>query len=148
MQLVPLPPDRLAEVWHRVQPFAEKIEQRFKDEWPARVILEAAHARELQLWLVWDETKKDARGVVGTRIIAKASGKRVLDIAWMAGEGRKDWMGLLPILEAYAADEGCVSIGFLGRWGWQPDLPGYSVKRLASYEKDLAQWARTQQQAA
>lgn len=148
MQLVPIPSEKLVEAWPTIAPFAEQIASRFPDEWPVAVIAEAANARELQLWVVWDEKERKVHGVVGTRIITKASGKRVLDLAWMAGEGRERWMSLLSVLEDYGRHEGCVAIEFVGRWGWQPDLPSYQVKRLAAYEKDLSQVARSDRRHA
>ena len=137
MQLIAIPADHLTTIWAMVAPFAEKIAARFPDEWPVAIIAEAAAAQDLQLWLVWDDTAKKPLGCVGTRIIVKPSGKRILDIAWMAGDERKRWMRLLEILEDYARAEGCAAVSFVGRRGWAPDLPDYRVKRLAAYEKEL-----------
>lgn len=146
MQLVALPPDRIADAWRHIVQFAKQIAHRFPDEWPVRVIQEAAGARELQLWVIWDEAEQKAWGCVGTRIITKPSGLKVLDIAWMAGSKRERWMHLLPVLEAYGKAEGCDVVSFAGRFGWGPDLPGYRVKRMAIYEKQLVQ-ARQQEAA-
>ena len=146
MQLYAIPPDRLPEFWTLIEPFAQKIENRFPNEWPVYTIHEATEAKELQLWMIADEDTRKVSGVVGTRIITKASGKKVLDIAWMAGENREEWMHLLPKIEAFGADEGCEAIGFTGRWGWAPDLPDYQVEKLAHYEKALTE-ARQRQAA-
>ncbi len=143
MQLIAIPAEHLGATWALIAPFAEKIAARFPDEWPVATIAEAAAARDLQLWLVWDANAKRPLGCVGTRIIAKPSGKRILDIAWMAGEDRKRWMSLLAIIEDHARDEGCASVSFVGRRGWAPDLPGYRVKRLAAYEKELNHVAKS-----
>lgn len=138
MKLVPIPKENLPDVWNRIAPYAAQIEQRFPEEWPSQVIAMAAASGELVLWIIWDEQKQHPYGCVATRIITKASQKRVLDIAWTAGEQRELWLSLLPELEEWAEAQGCQGIEFLGRWGWGPDLPDYSRQKMAVYKKELS----------
>lgn len=137
MQLVPIPRENLSDAWQFIQPFAEQIAGRFPEEWPVPVILAAAGAEELLLWIIWDEHSRKPFGCVATRVITKASGKRVLDIAWTAGEQRNLWLPLLSTLEQWARDHGCEGVEFLGRWGWSPDLPDYRCQKMAVFKKDL-----------
>ena len=137
MMLAPVAPHEVEKAWTKVQPFAAQIESRFKEDWPQRVTYEAALARELQLWIIWDETNREILGVVGTRIVTRPSGKRKLDIPWAAGKRREDWLHLLSQIEEYGAAEGCEEVEFTARWGWQPNLPDYACERLAIFRKAL-----------
>lgn len=137
MQLVPIPGTQLQSAWWAIAPFAEQMAERFPNEWPVPVIASAAAANELQLWSMWDEEAQQPLGCVGTRVIIKASGRRVLDIAWCAGDDRGRWLALLPVLEAHALKQGCEAVEFLGRRGWGPDLPDYRCRVMAAYSKDL-----------
>lgn len=136
MRLAYIPPEHVPQAWAVIAPFAEQIAGRFEDDWPVPIIAEAAAAGDLQLRLIGEDGASPI-ACVGTRIAVKASGKRVFEIAWVAGRDRRKWLHLKPELEAIGARHGCAESKITGRWGWKDDLPDYECDKLAIYTKEL-----------
>ena len=41
-----------------------------------------------------------------------------------------EWLQFLPVIEAWAASQGCASIELIGRAGWERMLPGFEKKAV------------------
>lgn len=139
MQLIALFDDAWAAAWETIAPFAQKMAERFPDDWPMRVIVEAAAEKSLLLWAAWDEDAKKVRALVGTRIVQKPNGELWLDIPLMGADDERDlWLPLIGKIEEYARASGCTKVCFEGREGWAKRLPDYRVyRRFAVLQKDL-----------
>lgn len=115
MNLVPIPTtdeylNGTAPLW---RPFLEGISKRSRE--PVESLLDLIYRKEVQPILVWDGNK--AVALLGIRFC-----RRGLDLVgewvWMTGKGRKDWQHLLPELERYLKDMGCVECRPICRLGW------------------------------
>jgi hypothetical protein len=63
-------------------------------------------------------------GVAVTMLVSGSAGKRCELVAF-AGELER-CRDMLPVLERYAAAEGCGAMRVIGRPGWRRALPGYA----------------------
>ncbi|SCW57000.1 hypothetical protein SAMN02927924_01433 [Sphingobium faniae] len=46
------------------------------------------------------------------------------------GSHLRDWLGFLPVIEDWAASQGCMSIELIGRAGWERVLPDFQKKAV------------------
>lgn len=83
-------------------------------------------------WAISDEVA--LRGVVVTEIV-EGSKARQCFIRHCAGEGIRDWLHFLNVIEAWAASDGCDTIELIGREGWER-LLGWERKAVL-LRKDL-----------
>lgn len=73
----------------------------------------------MQLWtLITSEGEPEVLAVLVTEIIDYPS-KRVLDLAFMAGDRMDLWLAALPALEAWAVTQGIDQVQIQGRPGWE-----------------------------
>ncbi len=138
MKLVPLPAVLFGEWWPHVVPYAEQMASRFPDDWPVEETARQARDGTLVLWMVWDEDCWEHLGAIGTHIMVKPSGKRVLSISWAAGRQHRKWARLAAdILAEHGRKEACSVIAIEGRGGWLRSLDWYRPQRWSILTKEL-----------
>lgn len=77
----------------------------------------------LELWLIYDDVKKELVGAVTTGFLVTPL-KWSMEIRTLAVDAPRDeWLPLFEQLETYAAIHGCETIEMTGRKGWQKVLP-------------------------
>lgn len=82
--------------------------------------------REAQLWIGEDS---EIRCAVVTSIRTGRDGP-ICDIWLMGGNDRSLWLHFLAVIEAAAADRGCVAMELTGRTGWRRVLPDYREQAI------------------
>ena len=80
-----------------------------------------------QLWMAFDAPDMiRAVMAVTTRLVTFGSGRQKCEIAHIGGDGMVRWLGFLPVIEAWAREQGCCGMRLIGRRGW--------VKVLAQFD--------------
>lgn len=138
MRLVPISADRIDEAWAIIKPYAQQMADRFPDDWPLSEIQREAREGTLLLWLVWSDEERQHFGVVGTFVLVKPSGKRVLEVAIAAGVDHGQWVHCITQLEDDARRRDCSSMLIRGRAGWARSLKDYRVEKDVLLTKELA----------
>ena len=138
MILLPVPASDLDRLWPLVLPFAEQMERRFPDDWPASETLRQAR-ETLQLWLVLEPAERTVYAAVGTTIVLKPTGKRVFRVKWAAGRQMRRWVHLVNDFDAVARDNDCTGIEIDpgSRGGWRRFLPGWRARPTLIMSKEL-----------
>lgn len=136
MQFVPIPttPEYLEKTFPHWWPFLPKISRRSKE--PVQELLGQIVRRDVQIALVWDGA--NARALVGMRFLRRGE-DLIGEIIWLAGAGMREWRDLLPQMERYLKDMGCVEIRPVCRPGWSRFLKsqGYRITHM-TMEKVLS----------
>ena len=137
MQLIPVPPDRIAGLWPLILPFAEQMAERFPDDWPPPELRRRAERGLTLLWLVRPPDAIAPIGLVGTEIHPKPSGRRGLVIVCAAGSDHRRALAVMPELERYGASLGCNFVEIRGRSGWGRHLEDYRATPGVVLKKEL-----------
>jgi hypothetical protein len=125
MNFVPIPTtdEYLNATVQHWMPFVPAISRRSKE--PVISLLGQIARHEVQLALVWDGEK--ARALVGIRFCRRGE-DLIGEIIWLTGSGMREWRNLLPQLEQYLKDMGCVEIRPVCRLGWSRFLKANGYK--------------------
>lgn len=96
--------------------------------------------RSRQLWVAHAPAGDgigEVRAVLATEL-RRYPGRRVAALVACSGAGREDWIGFLPLVEAWARAEGCAAIEAEARPGWRRVLAphGYAATHVI-LEKEL-----------
>lgn len=78
------------------------------------------------LWIVWS---REILCAAVTQVIVTDAGK-VCMIQACGGKDHRRWVGLLPGIEKYAKDMGCVCTRIMGRKGWARVLKDYAETKI------------------
>lgn len=79
---------------------------------------------ERQLWLAWDD---GVRGALLTCVLTDRM--KTVVLTHCAGEGFRDWLPMLPLVEAWARGIGADRIEANARPGWERFLKGYGMEK-------------------
>jgi hypothetical protein len=123
MQFVPIPttPEHIQASLQHWFPFLPGIARRSKE--PITNLLGQIDRREIQLALAWDEEKLQACALFGL-CFTRRGNDLIGEVRWLTGKDMKRWLGLLPDLEQYFRDMGCVVIRPICRPGWSRMIRG------------------------
>lgn len=111
---------------------------RFPDDWPIEETERQAKDGSLLLWMVWDDDRTEHLGAVGTHVMVKPSGKRLVSISWAAGREHRKWARMAAdALEEYARQQNCTTIAIEGRGGWLRSVEGYRPVKWSVLAKEL-----------
>lgn len=89
-------------------------------------VMDGIESGYLTAWVATDGA--DLHSVTVTQIVSGMKGKQCfIRHCARADEGAPlaEWLEYLPIIEYWAASEGCASIELIGRMGWLKVLPDY-----------------------
>jgi hypothetical protein len=139
MQFVPIPcvhADLVKAMPHWL-PFVKALAKHNRED--LKDVLHRIETFEVQIALIWDEDKQQARALLGIRF-AKRARDVVAEVIWCTGTGRRHWQHLIERVEQYCADQGCATVRLLCRPGWSRVLKdsGYKTTHY-TMEKDI--WA-------
>lgn len=126
MQLVCVPPDRVAEVWPHVSHWISAAIKRSDISSFARVKA-AAFAGANLLWIATDGQHISAAALTD---IHGTERRWVCVIVACGGEHMKDWLHLIDGLHDYAKAEGCTAMRILGPRAWARKLDGYQEQAV------------------
>lgn len=131
MHLVPIPTTResLTASAPHWMPFLPSIARRSKQTMPALVA--QASRGEIRMTLVWDDRSNTAIALIGVKLHMRGA-DLIAEILWATGRDYKDWIDLLPELEAMLRDAGVVECRPICRPGWSKALKarGYKLTHL------------------
>ena len=132
MHFMPLQFEDLTRLFPLWWPFLDNISKRSKE--PIEQLEAAIKQREVQVALVWDDSK--AHALVGLRFVQRGT-DTIGEIVWLTGKGMKQWQYLLPEMEQYLRDRGCVEIRPICRPGWARLLKpkGYRITHYVMERK-------------
>jgi hypothetical protein len=132
MHFMPLQFEDLTRLFPLWWPFLDNISKRSKE--PIEQLEAAIKQREVQVALVWDGSK--AHALVGLRFVQRGT-DTIGEIVWLTGKGMKQWQYLLPEMEQYLRDRGCVEIRPICRPGWARLLKpkGYRITHYVMERK-------------
>ncbi len=91
-------------------------------------ILNSLVAGDMQLWVLWNEKKKQNFQGCGVTKIIKRTNTKVLNIFIVTGRNRKQWQDKISVLEDYAKQQGCTHIETYARPGWSRILKNKQYK--------------------
>ncbi len=125
-----IPQENAADVWPLAEPFIEQAVLYADGLITTETLQEGVEDGSKRLWLIWGD-RCFAAGV--TEII-----KETCFIWAFGGEEMHKWFPLHTQLEEWAKHEGCKSVHFFGRIGWERILrsSGYE-RRLVVLRKEL-----------
>jgi hypothetical protein len=136
LHCVPIPPNAVRDTAHAWVPFVERIEKR-NGEYPG-VLVEQVNAGDVHVVVAWDDRAQEAKALAGIRILTLGD-KRVAEIIWMTGQGRDEWVGLMPDLLRYLKElQRCDRVRAIARPGWSRALKadGFRTTHMV-FERDL-----------
>lgn len=127
-----VPSDKVPLLWDRVEGMIERALEKGGDgKYEAEDVLECLKARDMQLWLGYDDLGAALAVITEIRIFPR---RRCLNIVLVSARDRKmanHWWRFLPMLDDYAQHEGCTSVEGAGRKAWaRKKAPhGYDIVR-------------------
>lgn len=115
MQLVPIPTtdEYLLAAARHWMPFMEGISRGSKE--PVESLIGRVLRFDVQLAMVWDG--KQAHALIGIQFVRRGN-DLIGEVIWLTGKGMRKWRHLLPELETYLKDMGCVVSRPICRPGW------------------------------
>jgi len=128
MRFVPIPTteDALRGTRKFWLPFIPRIADR-SDE-TVDELLDLVVSGRVQIALVWDESKNEARALIG--LSYRKLGREIVgEVHWAAGFGVKDWQHLLPQVERYLKDVNCTIMKPICRPGWKRFLKQHGFRQ-------------------
>ncbi len=135
MHLVPIPTteEHLRKTLPLWLPFLEGISRRSRE--PVRSLLDLVARHEVQVVLVCDDDDKPV-ALAGVRRCLRGDDP-IGEIVWLTGKGRETWQHLLPELERFLKDTGCVVCRPVCRPGWSRFLKqnGYKTTHIIMEKK-------------
>ncbi len=135
MKLVQIPGDKAEEAWPLVQERIEDATKRSNGRFTSESILEEIKDSRQQLWVIWDDKKRDVRAVGVSQLLIYPSGLKIADVVILTGDGRKEWKHLVEEFEAWARREECGLIQMYARKGWAKELPDFRLSHVLLEKK-------------
>ena len=132
--LLGVPAAEIDAVWPLAEPLISAACRRGRDKESADDIRRGLRERDLQLWLAWDGA---VAALAVTEIVCHPL-KRCCRIRICTGRDRRGWQRYLPVIERWAAAQGCAAMELIARPGWSRLLgtQGYDTTHLFC-EKEL-----------
>lgn len=113
MAIRPVLFNEVLDEWHWVEPLLAKAVDRMDSGMSIEDILTRIQTRHMQLWVVPEE-------MAAVTTIQNHPQFRVCIIAYMGGEGMKEWLGeFLEVVGDWASQNGCKYLEGWGRPGWE-----------------------------
>lgn len=125
-------PDDTSQVWDLVLPLVESAIEYSNGEYTADYLLNCINEGDSQLW-VGHERNHIVYVCITAIETFKSTGKTVLKIQLLAGNGIDEWLeSNLPELESWAIDNGATAIWNFGRAGWERKLRPFGFHKVST----------------
>jgi hypothetical protein len=121
VELVCVDPKRVHEIWPHVSGLILEAIRRTNLSHTQDIEYDVLNGDGL-LWVAWDGAAIQA---AATTSLIKTDAEKVCVLTACGGAEMTQWLALLPMIEAYARDEGCGCVRIFGRKGWARILDGY-----------------------
>lgn len=127
-QLVAVPPMKLQALWPHIGHLFAEVVARPGSGWTLESMVDNVLAERWQLWMVWNGKPM---ALCATELGIQDDGAKVCHIRWCTGEGARDFVPvLLPPIEAWAREEGCIGMKAVTRKGWARHLGDYKMTHV------------------
>ena len=123
-----IPQENIRAVYPIVKDSIEKALQYSGNHFNGNDILESLVAGDMQLWVLWNEKKKQNYQGCGVTKILQRTNTKVLNIFIVTGRNRKQWQDKISVLEDYAKQQECSHIETYARPGWSRILKKKNYK--------------------
>lgn len=121
-------PDQVRVLWPYLREWFELIEKSSRGRESAVQLLHAVEQGTVQCWIWWPEPNR-VKAVAVTEVIICPSTK-VCRIRACVGVDRSEWLGqALPVIEAWAKEQGCGIVEPVARVGWERDLKALGYRK-------------------
>lgn len=123
--LVQVQPNEVPQAWNTVGPMLLQDPQYWAEYYDLKDIAALLRSGRLQLWLFGPDDGEgdfDLAMLTEVRLFPK---KRIMQILWIGGEGVKNALPFLDIVELTASRVGATEIRVYGRLGWVRVLARY-----------------------
>lgn len=128
MKLIPIQPENITLAMRDVRPFVESALAYTDGKYNITDVLDAIRDGMQMLWVVYNEEKAKAQGCLVTEILAYPRAK-ALSIFLLGGDDFSEIIALLDELKDYAQGNGCKTIEFYGREGWEKVLEPHGFEK-------------------
>lgn len=135
IQLVAIPPAKVAPIWPRLDAFYEHECSLTKGAFTKDIIRTRAIAGNCDIWIAADETTEIKASCV-TSIIDFPGGLRALFVEMLAGPQKYLVLDFAPTLEKRAAKAGCTAVYMLAGKHARGKAPGYKNTHILIF-KDI-----------
>jgi hypothetical protein len=126
IELICVDPRRVHDIWPHVAPLIHNAVKRTNLSHTLDIELDVLAGRSL-LWLAWDGAAVKA---AATTALIRTDREKVCVLTACGGGDMAQWLPLLPKIEHYARDEGCICVRIHGRKGWARVLDGYRAQHV------------------
>jgi len=116
-----VPAAEVEALWPRVAAHFEGVAARSGGRFAPEDWRRAFRDRSRQLWVAHEPAGAgigEVRAVLATEV-RSYPGRRVAALVACSGSGREDWIGFLPLVEAWARAQACAAIEAEARPGWR-----------------------------
>jgi hypothetical protein len=135
MEVGIISPDKIDDYWDAIQPLMQSFYERAEGRYEPEDIRELLKNNSFTLWAVVHN--RELKSIVMNSIVQYPRLKE-LQIFMCAGDGYKDWVGLVETIAQYGRDMGCTKITALTRLGWDKILSNLGFKKTHIYlERNL-----------
>uniref|UniRef100_A0A973WQF7 Uncharacterized protein n=1 Tax=Bradyrhizobium quebecense TaxID=2748629 RepID=A0A973WQF7_9BRAD len=124
--LICVPPQRVHEIWPRVEAMLGRAVLRTDLSHTADIARDVLEGDGL-LWLACDGEKIEAAAIT---LLTRTDRHLVCLITALGGENRERWVPLLEQIEDWARAEGAKRLRLMGRAGWARVLKNYHVSNI------------------
>ncbi|MGY3535417.1 hypothetical protein ACVISU_008185 [Bradyrhizobium sp. USDA 4452] len=124
--LICVPPQRVREIWPRVEAMLGRAVLRTDLSHTADIFRDVLEGDGL-LWLACDGEKIEAAAIT---LLMRTDRHLVCLITALGGENRDRWVPLLEQIEDWARAEGAKRMRLMGRVGWARVLKNYHVSNI------------------
>lgn len=125
-------PDRAAAMWPHVEPFFAAATRRVPLAALEDLKRDILNGNAL-IWIVWDGSHILAALVTA---LQRTDAGLICLLQACGGTEMGRWLPLLPRIEQFAKNQGCVTIRMTGRRGWSRALAGFRSRHVI-LDKDL-----------
>lgn len=132
------PYERIARYGREITAAIKKLANRFPDMVSVKSVTDDIISGRNQLWLILEgeEFKSFVLSEIKTDL---ETGRKIVTLTELAGEGGTDVVPLISDIEAWAKSIGAVELRPVGRIGWRKALAKQGYKsEICLYHKDLA----------
>ena len=136
MELVHIPRNKIKSVWPLVHDLVRDGFKAPNRRMDIPSIKQMAIGGHWDMWIVWDEEKKNPKAIFFTELYEEISGLKIGSIRFFSGKDRRDWLSLLETLEEHMRNAGVQRMEIWARKGWLKELTSYKFTHVL-LEKDL-----------
>lgn len=121
-------PQDVRAMWPYLRPWFELIEKTSKGRERAEGLIRQVETGDVQCWIWWP-SPEEIKAVCITEILLHP-GVKVCRIRACVGRDRSEWLAdAVPVIKAWAKEQGCDEVEPFARVGWERDLKALGFRK-------------------